>query len=88
MLLTPVVVLFFLKAENNFCHFVRGAAVAAAAVVVVVVVVVADAEVLADEELPVDEGVVIVGVEDVDAGVEKVTLWVEGDAGGCCCCRG
>ena len=87
MLLTPVVVLFFLKAENNFCHFVRGAAVAAAAVVVVVVVV-ADAEVLADEELPVDEGVVIVGVEDVDAGVEKVTLWVEGDAGGCCCCRG
>jgi len=87
VLLTPVVVLFFLKAENNFCHFVRGAAVAAAAVVVVVVVV-ADAEVLADEELPVDEGVVIVGVEDVDAGVEKVTLWVEGDAGGCCCCRG
>jgi hypothetical protein len=87
VLLTPVVVLFFLKAENNFCHFVSGAEVAAAAVVVVVVVV-ADAEVLADEELPVDEGVVIVGVEDVDAGVEKVTLWVEGDAGGCCCCRG
>jgi hypothetical protein len=32
VLLTPVVVLFFLKAENNFCHFVNGAAVAAAAV--------------------------------------------------------
>ena len=87
MLLTPVVVLFFLKAENNFCHFVNGAEA-------VDVVVVVEAEVLADEELPVVEGVVGVGVEDVVVGgVEKVTLWVDGDEGGwsprcCCCCRG
>ncbi len=47
MLLTPVVVLFFLKAENNFCHFDIGAAAVAAEADVDDVV-----EVLGDEGPP------------------------------------
>ena len=78
MLFTPVVVLFFLKAENNFCHFDMGGAATVA-------------EVLGDDEPVVVADVV--GVEVVVGGVEKVTLCVDGDPGGCwsrcccCCCR-
>ena len=68
MLFTPVVVLFFLKAENNFCHLDMGGAAP--------VVEVLGEDVVAD----------VVGVEVAVGGVEKVTLCVEGEPGGCCCC--
>ena len=73
-------VLFFLKAENNFCHLDIG--------VVDVVVVEDDDGEAADAVDDDDDDDGLDAFDVVVGGVENVTLCVDGEVGGCsrCCC--